>query len=491
VQRVPILPTIPWQADRAVVSDATPVVITATFKPSVLIHSQAERVSRQSGRVHRPLILYARAAARPSGNSLVHSQARSRIRRLGHQIAIVTRPAAVLGVRREKTIKGVLVHRASSVAARGHLKRHNARILRAPLVTRVPLAVTRSVTKRAVFKTKRKRHEPFMFKAPFVVTVVATAETIKHVYVRSVARLVRQRREVSRNPAIILRPPWTGVRREKTIKAIFVRSVGRQEQLAKHRRHQPSILKTPLRVSTPVGRIVLHPVDRTRDRRRRKFAFIFRSRGGTATFVTQETLKHVYTRSLVRLRSTRASLAHHQPIITRPVGVLGVRREKTLKSVFLHQVPRKWSARRRRHKALLMRAPITVTRGRQYLHPMHKAAFSEPRRHRLIFLRAKETGLTKRTTKPILVRGFRKRQVAWHRRHFARILRSLGGRAQSQVVFIEPFDQPTPTGRTSSVPSAGDYDYPGPLGRTSSSPTHGPFDSPVPIGVTDIPDPEV
>lgn len=60
----------------------------------------------------------------------------------------------------------------------------------------------------------------------------------------------------------------------------------------------------------------------------------------------------------------------------------------------------------------------------------------------------------------------------------------------TETSFTEPFDQPTPTGRTSSVPTAGDYDHPTPTGRTSSTPTEGRFDIPIPIGRVDIPDPE-
>jgi hypothetical protein len=61
----------------------------------------------------------------------------------------------------------------------------------------------------------------------------------------------------------------------------------------------------------------------------------------------------------------------------------------------------------------------------------------------------------------------------------------------TDISFIEPFDQPTPTGRTSSMPTQGDYDFPTPTGKSTSGPTFGAFDIPVPIGEVDIPDPEV
>jgi hypothetical protein len=61
----------------------------------------------------------------------------------------------------------------------------------------------------------------------------------------------------------------------------------------------------------------------------------------------------------------------------------------------------------------------------------------------------------------------------------------------TDISFIEPFDQPTPTGRTSSSATHSDYDFPTPTGRSTSRPTSGAFDIPVPIGETDIPDPEV
>lgn len=417
MQKVPILPTSPWQAGAPDVSDATQAVVVV------------------SGRVLPALVI-----GEPNRADYMA--------RLRNHPAVIIRPRAVLPT---AVGRRALVHPASKTSLRTRLRTRDARILRAPL-----LGAVRVRSAPCVRKTSRQRslitHRPaIILKAPFVSAVAVTQETIKHVYTRSVVRL-RQQRRAAKNPAVILRASIIGVRREKTLKAIYTHSVGHFEQVARRRRHRASLLKTPLRITTPVGRIVLHPVDRTRDRRRRKFAVIFRSRGGVTPFVT----------------------------------------EKTLKSIFLHPVTRsaRLEARLRRHKARVYRAPIVVTRGKVVTHSVKRAKPQKLRRHRLIVFRSRETGLNRKTIKPLTLRVLRKRQLGWHRRHFAKILRSSGGQSVTEVIFIEPFDQPTPTGRTSSVPTAGDFDYPGPLGRTGSAPSEGTFDIPVPIGTVDMPDPE-
>jgi ribosomal protein L19 len=494
---MPVGPRIGFQAPIFVAPESpatTPAVVVSSASTllNVYVFSQENRSDHmQRMRVHLAVIAKPSRPgiqAHPPAPLMADNDKRERqVRAAAHQVAYVNRPPWT-GVPRAKTIKGILIHRASSVAARGRLKRHSARILRAPLISRAPQVISRSVAKRAVFRTRRKRHEPlilrailrvrdrasvtthsqrehrrpfernraFIFKAPFVSAVVTTQTTIKYVYTHSVSRLRQQRQRIAKNPAVILRANIIGVRRETTIKSIFVRSVGRQEQIAKHRRHRASVLKTPLRVTTPLGRVLLHPVDTSKSAkvRRARLAFLFRSRGGVAVVISQ----------------------------------------KTIQAIFVHPVTRsaRLEARLRRHRARVSRAPITVTRGRASIHSIDRSQAGKTRRHKLFFFRSTQIGVARtRTTKPIYIRVLRKRHIQRLRRHFPRILRSLGGQALSDVVFIEPFDQPTPTGRSSSVPTHSDYDYPGPLGRTGSSPSEGAFDIPVPIGVTDIPDPEV
>lgn len=448
MQKVPILPTTPWQGGDPDFSNpsAAPVVVV-TYVRAVLVHSQADRAAQHAARIHRPLIVRGAAIVKPSGKSVVRSQARSRIRRLGHQIAIVTRPAAQLGVRREKTIKGIYLRQAPNTARRTRLRRHDVQILRAPLFARARLAIyTRTLVKRTP-RAKLERHRAFIFKAPFVSAVAVTQTTIKYVYTHSIARASRQRAKLAKNPAVILRSTIIGVRREKTIKGIYLHGVGRFEHIAKHRRHKPSIAKAGLRVSTPTGRVSLHPVDRQKSAklRRARLAFVFRSRGGVAVVVT----------------------------------------EKTLKSIFLRPTTRsqRLEARFRRHKARIARAPIVVKRGTVLAHPVERNASGKLRRHRLLVVRPPRTGVPRaKTVKPIFVRVLRNRHLGWLRRHFVTGGRSVGGQ---NIIYIDYYDHPEPRGIMSSSPAEDSYDTAEAGSVMSSSPDTGAFDTPKPIGGLD------
>ena len=506
------------RAARVVATPATRVTVHAVDR------STSARIRRHDSQILKPTTVL--TVGNPTQQVVTSATKRTRLlSRLGHQTAVILRPPWT-GVPRAKTIKGILVHRASSLEARTKLKRHHAQILRAPLFSRAPAAVARSVAKRAVFKTKRKRHEPLIlrsplfarariatltrsivkrstprakqrhkaiiFKAPFVAVVVSGQTTIKYVFTHSIAKASRQRARIARNPTIILRPPWTGVRREKTIKGIYLHGVGRAEQVARRRRHKASIVRTAQRISTPLGRIVLHSVGHQEQvaKRRRHRALVTKSALRVSTPLGRVVLHQVdRTRSALQRR-------HKLTIILRSKGgTPAIVAATTIKAIYVRAISRQADAKKRRHKPVVLRSLVVVRPGggKVILRTASKRrTLNKLRKHRLFLFRSRETGLNRKTLKPVLTKGARKRQVARFRQHDARILRSFGGQAASFSLghFDEPtpagsfFDEPTPgaAGFDRATPTAAVMDRPTPGAATfdEPTPTAGHFDEPTP-----------
>src|SRR5262245_3076641 len=469
MQKVPILPTTPWQGGDPQFSNPS-VTVTPAANPAKqpVIWREPNRSDYQAQlRVHRALV------SKPS------------------------RSAVPTGVPRKP-----LVHVAAKTGRLSKIRRHRVVfIFKAPIT---PTAFVTAETIKHVYVrsvTRLNRHKTWLAQTPALIARPATTgsqrDTVKHVLTRPVTRL-RQQRRLAKNPAVILRSLWfMGVRREKTVKPIYLHSVGKFEHVAKHRGHRARIAKAGLRVSTPLGRIQLRPLDRTTQGRfrRHRYAFIFKSRGGVATVTTEATVKHIY----VQMRGARArvlkNVLRHEPIILRSAWFMGVPRAKTIKPVYVRSVTRlKQLATHRRHKVLVQRNAQRLMQPlyRVLVHPVSRKRSARLRRHRLLFQHGPFTVQTnggRRVFVPVTTKDSQ-RQRARRRRHLLGFVRSSGGISLTQVIYIEPFDQPTPTGRASSMPTAGAYDIPIFIGRTSSSPTSGAFDIPTPIGETDIPDPE-
>lgn len=453
--------------------------VTATTPAKPVIHSQALReASAGRGRRSRPQILRAVSVPRAERRVLVSTPDRGRLRRLGRQLAFITRPPWT-GVPRTKTVKGILVRpveramlsrrrrhkpvilRAGAVvsrrqvlvrsqrrsAARAELRRHRSIILRGALT------IARSARQRTAIVRSRPRvllarRPAVILRAPRAPSVVAAGETIKHIYVRGQNLRRKVIGRANHHKPFITRPTVTGVPRAKTIKAIYLHGVGRAEQIAKHRRHRPLIVRSAQRITTPVGRVVLRSVDRSKSGRlrRHKLAIIFRSRGGTPAVVAQATIKAIYVRA----------------------------------------VSRQAEARKRRHKALVLRAPLRVTTrgGTTILRPVKRRTSGRLRRHRIFLFRSRETGLNRRTIKPILVHGIRRRHVAELRRHEVEILRSREGVAVVAGFTLGHFDEPTPAGSffDEPTPGAAGFDRASPSAAVMDRPTPGAaaFDEPTP-----------
>lgn len=374
-------------------------------------------------------------------------------RKLGNASGLIRRSLGVLGVPRDKTIKPILVRRMQHLLRRRHrslllrgalqpapprapfvhiakpVKRrmrskHRVLIFRGrfvPTVARIQVSIVRSRRTRMLLG----KHSPLILRAPTTPTAFVTAETLKHIYLRSIARLGRTRARLTRNQALVLRDPGAvGVPRAKTIKGIYLHGVGRSVQLARKRRHRALLLRGRLPVAIPFGRVFLGPVDRTvaGKRRPRRFVLILRSRGGTAgAGVTQKTVKAIYVHSTSVLRRRRRVVLQRAPLAPTPRAG----------RIILHPLRRSSSGKLRRHRPLLLRGRFEVVRKTIKPILLRRARARLVGRHDPQILRAPvRVGL--RRHRPIVVRARpSRRRRLW--RHKPLILRSRGGVAAGTV----------------------------------------------------------